>query len=863
MSRIAHSARRFLFALISVFLWHACLPLFLTLAPSSNAYALPPVPAGCEYPPQDEPDGDGDECYVPPDPAKSQGDSCSQSTNASPSQAGQTCGDPINATTGNTYERERDYAGAGVFPLTLTRAYNSQSTDAGRFGANWSDSFSAHLVRISATVVQAVRPDHKTLTFTLVNGQWTADADVNDRLSAMASGWRYVTGQDAVETYDAQGRLLRLTNRAGLSQTLAYDAQGNLLSVTDPVGRTLRFDNDAQGRVVALTDPAGRAYAYTYDANDNLTSVTYPDGSVRAYLYEDAAFPHALTGLIDENGARFATWTYDGSGRAVSSTHAGGIDKTSVGYDFSNGATTVTDARGHALLYSYLTAYGVAHTLHATKPAVGGGNVTNSWFYDANGNISSYIDYRNLRTDYTYDPARNLELSRTEAAGTPEARTTTTTWSANFRLPVAIAEPNRVTRFAYDGYGNLLTRTVTANGQSRTWRFAYNAFGEVTAVDGPRTDVSDVTRFDYDGQGNLIQVTDALGHVTRLGNYDADGRAHTIADPNGRVTTLSYDARGRLVARQVGTELTTYSYDRAGNLVALTRPDQSRVTFQHDAAHRLIGVADRLGNRLVLTRDRTSNVVKIEAFDASGSRVTTQSRAFDALNRLASRVGSAGQTTTYAYDDDDNLVAVTDPLGHRITRAYDALNRLSALTSARGGVAQFAYDANDNLVAVTDPLGHATNYGYDGLGDLRAVQSPDRGDTVQVVDDAGNVISRTDARGQTVNEQYDALNRVTGITYAGGSVTFTYDEGRNGIGHLTGMTDPSGSTRFHYDRQGHLTRKTERVGRLRLTTRYAYDEAGRLLTITYPLGPHRAPALRRRRARAPPRRRRPPASSRR
>ncbi|MEJ1970025.1 MAG: hypothetical protein WDN03_15540 [Rhizomicrobium sp.] len=55
--------------------------------------------------------------------------------------------------------------------------------------------------------------------------------------------------------------------------------------------------------------------------------MTYPDATpspsdnpVVTYLYEDAATvnAYAITGIIDENGHRYATWAYDGQGRVVS-----------------------------------------------------------------------------------------------------------------------------------------------------------------------------------------------------------------------------------------------------------------------------------------------------------------------------------------------------------------------------------------------------------------------------------------------------------------------------------------------------------------------------------------------------------------
>lgn len=157
------------------------------------------------------------------------------------------------------------------------------------------------------------RGDEKTLRFTLNNGVWQADADVNSKLAQLPdnagrlAGWRYTTDADSVETYDAQGHLTVLTNRAGLTQTLHYDTTGRLLTVSDPFGKKLTFGYNAQNRIAVATDPAGNRYRYVYDTNNNLMTVTYLDNTSRQYRYENTQNPHALTGIIDENGVRYAT----------------------------------------------------------------------------------------------------------------------------------------------------------------------------------------------------------------------------------------------------------------------------------------------------------------------------------------------------------------------------------------------------------------------------------------------------------------------------------------------------------------------------------------------------------------------------
>ena len=125
------------------------------------------------------------------------------------------------------------------------------------------------------------------------------------------TGWQYREGSAGdLEIYDATGRLLSITNNSGLTQTLAYNALGQLITVTDAFGCSLAFTYDASGRISTMTDPAGGVYTYAYDpVNENLVSVTYPDTKTKTYHYENATFVHVLTGITDENGNRYATWS--------------------------------------------------------------------------------------------------------------------------------------------------------------------------------------------------------------------------------------------------------------------------------------------------------------------------------------------------------------------------------------------------------------------------------------------------------------------------------------------------------------------------------------------------------------------------
>jgi YD repeat-containing protein len=59
-------------------------------------------------------------------------------------------------------------------------------------------------------------------------------------------------------------------------------------------------------------------------------------------------------------------------------------------------------------------------------------------------------------TEYQYDD-QNREISRTEAAGAPEARTVTTEYHYKLNQPVKIIEPDLITEMTYDAAGHLLS----------------------------------------------------------------------------------------------------------------------------------------------------------------------------------------------------------------------------------------------------------------------------------------------------------------------------------------------------------------------------------------------------------------------
>jgi RHS repeat-associated protein len=762
-------------------------------------------------------------------------------------------GNPINPGIGNKYQAEIDFDGFGDTKLDFARHYNSDpvvtSTSIGR---QWRHSYDRSVV-VDAFITEAAvyRPDGKVERFRRSGGAWVADPNIVGRLepltdaSGSITGWRYRSADDTVETFDPAGRLIHLAFRGGRSLVFGYDASERLVTVTGDFGRSLNFAYDADNRIASVTDPTGTVHRYAYDAADNLARVVYPDDTplddtdnpARTYVYENAAFPHALTGIIDANGDRYATYEYDDQGRAVLTEHADGADRTEVTYN-ADETVTVTEASGATHVRGFQVNFGVVVPTTLSGDCTGCGALGRT--YDTNGFLASSTDRNGNLTTYVND-ARGLQISRTEAVGTTEERSVTTEWYSELRLPALITEAGRETRYEYDLNGNLVSRSITdlATGEIRSTTYEYDGFGQLLRIDGPGEDVEDITRYAYDAHGNLLRSENALGQVTQITANDAAGRPLVLVDANGTRTELAYDPRGRLVSRSIAGAIMRFDYDGVGQLVRVTSPEGSTVGYEYDAAHRLIGLHDGSGNRIVYALDAAGNRAREELFDPSGLLTHTSSAIYDELERLLRSIGASGQTTEYAYDGNGNAVAMTDPLGRVSNNAFDALDRITHSIDTAGGITQYKYDARDNLTSVTDARGNTTRYVYNAFDEVLRLDSHDSGVTEYAYDAAGNRISQIDARGVVTEFEYDALDRLTAIRYPADpsrDVALGYDEGANGIGRLTNMVDAVGGTRFAYDARGNLIAETRTILGIDYVTSDAYDAADKLIAMTYPSG---------------------------
>lgn len=799
------------------------------------------------------------------------------------------CGNPVSIGPANKVQYEVDYVGSGPFPLRFVRAYNSRANNHSfaKLGTDWTHNYamtmafggpsgSPSLPPTSIVTVSVDRPDGKTLDWNLIGGVFTADPDVVEKLEKTATGWSLTDAEDNVERYDTDGRLLSITNRAGLTHTLSYATTGSFVGflekVTDSFGRTLTFGYSAAGVISSITDPAGGKIAFTQSADQWFNLLTRKDqaGATRTYTYSlDISVVNGLYQIIAEtglvSGAPFASFLYESGtpstrGTANLTQHWGRDGKHTIAFPSAN-TRDVTESLNLATsatrTYTFQNIQGVPRYTSITGlacPKCGPQKRT----FDAKGNILTATDWNGNLTKYTYD-ARNLELTRTEgltSAGvaTGVTRTFSTEWHPTFRLAKRVALPRRRVTLAFNGDGTTcgvmadgttpvpgvvcsVTDEETTDatgalgfgaaltGTSRVIAFTYDQNGQLLTVDGPRGDVPDTTVYTYYAdnvtcpgvwplgcRGQLAAVADALGHLTQYVEYDGHGNPLKVVDPNGAVILYTYDALQRVKTRSLAGLVTTYTYDAAGQLLQVTMPDGAFMAFAYDGAQRLTQTTDNTGSRVVYTYDFAGNRVQEDVFDPASALVRTKKRVFAYLTRTVQELGALNQTTTTVFDPQGNVSTVTDPLGNVTTRTYDPLNRLASV--------------KDALV----PAG-TTTLAYDGQDHVVGVTDARGQATTYVIDGFGRVTQITSADSGVSTAVYDLADNVIARTDAKGQKTDTvYDAlGRPTLAKYADGTQAL----FAYDDAntngiGRLTSTTDKSG----TRSYGYDALGRLLSET-------------------------------
>jgi RHS repeat-associated protein len=622
-----------------------------------------------------------------------------------------------------------------------------------------------------------------------------------------------------VYVFDSTGRHLHtldaLTGAALLS--FGYDSAGRLISITDADNNVTTIERNANGDPMAIVAPFGQRTTLTLDANGYLASITDPAGGQDSYAYSPDGLMQSFTDPVN-NVHHFA---YDSLGRLhLDQDPAGGstsLDRTETPNGFE-----VTVTKAMTATQSIVSTYLVEHLPSGNEHRV----IMTSGCCDSDQVIRPDGSQTVTLADGT---AANITLGPDPRWGMQSPVRSSDTVSTPGGVSASITEQRSVT--LADPTNPLsvqtLTDTETLNGQAFVERYVASSHTfTITSPEGR------VTMLTLDSRGRLIGDQAASFEPLHV-SYDNHGFISTIGQGSGaddRTYTLTSDAQGNVAtAASPQSEASSFGYDPAGRVTNITLRGGQQATIGYFADGTIQSVTPPGQPAYTFTYTPTGLVHTATLPD----------------------VGSGPSVMTFDYNLDGQLRQVTQPDGAHVTIGYDDSGRRRTI-SEPGGQIVFDYDPNTGRVrTLTAPDGGTTTYTWDGslptgLAWAGAVQ----GQVTQTYNNNLELASQTIAGGTPVQFGYDhdgLLTQAGALTLtpdaASGFMTATALGGVNttdqpdAFGALAGLSASFDGTALYSaqytpDAEGRIHQITETIGGSTNTFLYDYDADGQLRQVT-------------------------------
>jgi YD repeat-containing protein len=618
-------------------------------------------------------------------------------------------GNPVILYSGNKVEAELDFASQGEMGLYLRRSYNHKWNARGLFGRHWMSNFDYSLTASASdgkSLLWLQYPDGRRikLVHNAAQGRWNEDrADpIVFAVQHPDGSYTVYNEYNGVERYTQDGYIVELRNEQGISWSFSYSNK-YLQQVAHSSGRSVRFSWDANGQLVGVTDPAGHVYQYSYTPNvfgaglARLAGVRMPGEPATSvtYHYEDSRYPGGLTGK-SFNGVRYSTFSYDDQGRAVSTEHAGGVERHTFSYVIENASVMSPPP---------------------APPPPGG--------YRSDGdNERGWCEYRQ-GTASCYRP-RSTIMPMMQAAAAPAQSGTAI--SGDYVVPtrLTVTETNPLgKRTSYLFVDGRLT-DVNGHASSRCSASFKTRTHDENGFDDLVSDFeNNLTDYDYDAAGRLLRRVEAAGtSAERTTTYGWDTAKNRVlrVTVNGMLEThYVYTTDGRIASvtqknvsdggqpGQVRT--TTYAYTKHGNGILASMTVDGPIPGSGDAlVHAysstgdLLSVTNGLGH--VVTYGNYNGLGQPERIVGINQNVTEYR--FDGRGRLVEerKNNSALNATRISYDEAGNPASISTPDGVVRSYVYDAARRLKQefrpMPDGSYAVKQYQYDLASNVTRVEE-----------------------------------------------------------------------------------------------------------------------------------------------------------------
>lgn len=724
-------------------------------------------------------------------------------------------GSPVYLKTGHFVWDETDVVVGNATPLKISRIFNSNDPKDGPFGKGWTFNCEASLYKVTDT--QETSEGTKTtseyvyrvgngrrLTFNAnESGGYTSPKRLKAKLKeGNVTTLEFANGRSM--TFSKSGQLLSKTDKNGNAITYGYDANQRLVSISNDFFQSLTLDYNATGRVKAVTDQAGRTWFYSYSNDGELISVTDPLGHEQTYQYThfkptyDAHVYSQLNKITDSTGVEVTSVVYNGA--KVQSYTEGSNQFT---YSYSGEWITKTDSVGSKWRFK-LNEQG--QRIEDIDPL--DNKVVR--VRDANGYVTSTTDSLGIQKTIVRDAESRVIASDNGNLKTEYQYTGKNVYPDSVTYSsISSATQSRSINFSYDSRGNLLS---FAAPNQHTTVLEYNENGLVTKATDPE---GNRTTFTYTPQGQLASVTDALNRVHSF-TYDQYGYLAEKTDASGDVYRFSTDALGRILSSSDAAGLTTkFTYDAAGRLKSVTAPNNAVESYTYDAYGRLSTLTSYNLETEYYTYRQDNTLLGIT--DQLGLKTTYS---YDAAKRLT-RMIVGNEAVDYGYNSVGQLSSISNA-NDTIRRTHDQWGRLSSETS-QGRTHTFAYNSFNELTNWFNGT-LSTEYQYNVNGLMTSMTNSD-GLYVFGWSKNGQLVSQQSPDGLLLSNQYDALGRLINRDYKNGSYVKQWQYGYNLQGLLTNITEDGFSQNYQYDPSQRLTAANTLTG----DYSYQYDSLGNRL----------------------------------
>ena len=636
----------------------------------------------------------------------------------------------------------------------------------------------------------------------------------------------------------------------------SYSRPWNLLTSVNQMGIITRYEYDGDGRRTAMIEAAGTEverrteYSYTatgkfetttvkgsvddvtrfdYDAADQLFKITDPEGRTTTFTdYHPSGNPQTVT---DGRGI-VKRYTYDDAGNLLTVRDHDNKLISEFRYDDAGNRASVLNA----YLKEYKLVYDPEHRVLETEDPLG---YKQAREYSFAGKPTVMTDQEGNTTTYTYD---NFErVSRvTDSEGNVISYTYAdpggcSSCSGGIDLATSIAYPTFTREMSYDSRKRLIAQKDIYGDRERLTRYEYDEHGRLVTLTDPEGKVTSST---YDALGQKVSEIDALGNNTGFG-YDSRGNMIRLEEPEGPITYFEYDRSNRLVkeTKPLQQEL-RYSYDQAGNLATMIDGNGRKSVYTYDNNTRLVK-SEIFANSSATTPEKTVTWSYNDAGSLTGydDGTTTGLYGYDDLQRRVNEAVNYGPFTlthSYSFDPTGRKKTYTDPAGRIRTYSYDKAGRPTAVDLGNAGQVSYNGYTWNRPNKITLPGGATLAYGHDGLQQLTGITAKDPAAN-PLVDygysrsDSGQVTKKATEHGD-YDYNYDNLYRLTQATSPQNGESYDYDAVGNRLSsaeestwnyndnnQLTGY----GNNGFVYDNHGNMTKKT--VGGVQQAFSYTPD----------------------------------------